>query len=94
MPYRLPSDWKATLALLREDRKVPRRFKTEEQARRVAWRVVKDWIEAQLAFVDMRQVTLDQVMMPYLQLNTGETLYQRFRAHGYALPPAREGNPR
>jgi hypothetical protein len=88
LPYRLPPDWRAVLSLLRDDRRVPRRFKTEEQARRVAWRVVRDWIEAQLAFVDMRQVSLDQVMLPYLQLATGESLYQRLRTYGYALPPA------
>ena len=39
---------------------------TREQAHRVAWRIVKDWLEAQLALIQTEMVRLDQVMLPYL----------------------------
>lgn len=48
-------------------------------AARVAWRVVKDWLAAQLALTAAGMATVDQVMLPYLVVNTdGQTLYQRY----------------
>jgi hypothetical protein len=91
LPYRLPADVPAVLTLLQRDRQVPRRYKTPEQARRIAWRVIKDWLEAQLAFVSMRQVSVDQIMLPYLLLPDGQTVYERVKRSQYQLPPAREG---
>lgn len=47
------------------------RYKTRDHARRVAWRIAKDWLEAQLAIIQAGMVTLDQVMLPYLQVEHG-----------------------
>lgn len=47
----------------------------EAQSRRVAWRILKDWLEAQLALVRTRMVGLDQVMLPYLHIDGEKTLY-------------------
>jgi bifunctional pyridoxal-dependent enzyme with beta-cystathionase and maltose regulon repressor activities len=49
-----------------------------QHAARVAWRIAKDWLEAQLALIEARLATLDQVMLPYLVTDTGETLYARW----------------
>ena len=50
------------------------------RAERVAWRVIKDWLEAQLALIDAQMATLDQVMLPYLVIDaTGKTLYGSYR---------------
>lgn len=56
----------------------PASFTERKHAAAVAWRVVKDWIEAQVALIDAEMVTLDQVMLPYLQVGDGQTLYQAF----------------
>lgn len=61
-------------------------FLSREHAARVAWRVVKDWLEAQLAIVDAQMVTIDQVMLPYLTAPDGRTLYELFRDRQLALP--------
>ncbi|MFI9629234.1 hypothetical protein [Streptomyces sp. NPDC052042] len=51
-----------------------------EQAERVAWRVMKTWLEAQLALVAAELVDLDQAMFSYLQVGpAGETLYEVYR---------------
>lgn len=51
-----------------------------EQAERVAWRVMKVWLEAQLSLVAAELVDLDQAMFAYLQVGpTGETLYEVYR---------------
>lgn len=52
------------------------RYATREHAARVAWRVIKDWLEAQVALIAAQMVTLDQVMLPYLQVGDGQTLYE------------------
>ncbi|HTN58952.1 MAG TPA: hypothetical protein VL043_11850 [Protaetiibacter sp.] len=50
-------------------------------AERVAWRVAKDWLEAQLAIIEAGMAALDQVMLPYLVTDPdGRTLYDRYRA--------------
>lgn len=52
-----------------------------EQAERVAWRVVKDWLAAQLALVATEMVQLDEVMLPYLHVDGDRTLYDQYRDH-------------
>lgn len=60
-------------------------FLSREHASNVAWRVVKDWLEAQLAIIAAGMASLDQVMLPYLQLEQG-TLYEVIRDQHLALP--------
>lgn len=55
-------------------------IRSREQAERVAWRVIKDWLAAQLALVQTEMASLDQVMLPYVHTDsTGRTLYAAYR---------------
>jgi hypothetical protein len=83
--FRLPSRWHGVAQSL-QDSKVERKFKTEEQARRVAWRIIKDWCEAQLAIIEAGAAELAEVFFPYL-INpaSNETIYHDFIR--YQLPP-------
>ena len=64
---------------------------SREQAERVAWRVMKDWLLAQLALVATEMVGLDQVMLPYLQIDdSGRTLYASYREREVAATLALE----
>lgn len=70
--------------------KVETRYRTPEQAERVAWRIVKDWLEAQLALIRTEMVALDQVMLPYMvddESGGGHTVYELYveRAQQRAL---------
>lgn len=60
-------------------------YETTGHALNVGWRVIKDWLEAQLALIAAEMVSLDQVMLPYLQLEQG-TLYEVIRDQHLALP--------
>jgi len=85
--YSLPCDISAVNRILDKQAragKVPRRLVTTEQAARVGWRIIKDWIEAQLALVQTQMVTLDQVFLPYARTPNGETVYQRYIGAGMA----------
>ena len=75
----LPANAEAVFRTLeKQNRKgnVPRRLATREQAARVAWRIIKDWVEAQLAIVEAGLATLDQVMLPYMIVRGGRTMYE------------------
>lgn len=76
--FRLPTDWKPVLATLEGDRKVPRSLHTREQAVRVAWRIVKDWVVAQMAIVDTKMVSVGEVFLPYAVTKSGQTLAEKF----------------
>lgn len=73
--FRLPTDWRPVLTVL-ERQRVPRSLQTQEQALRVAWRITKDWIAAQVAFIETMMVTTAQVFLPYAITKNGEPLYQ------------------
>jgi hypothetical protein len=79
--FRLPTDWQPVQELLRQQLKNNRNARpwmyAEEQARNVAWRIVKDWVEAQLAIIETRMVTTAQVFLPYAVNQKGQTLYER-----------------
>ena len=51
-----------------------------EQAERVAWRIVKDWVEAQMAILESEMVTMDEIFMPYITDTSGKTMYETFVA--------------
>jgi hypothetical protein len=79
--FRLPCDWKPVLEILKNDPKVPQHMVDRVQAVRVAWRIVKDWVEAQMALVETRMVTTDQVFLPYAVTKSGKTLYEQIQAN-------------
>lgn len=50
--FRLPLDIRAVQAVMKGQR-LQYRFLTEDHARRVGWRILKDWTEAQMALVQI-----------------------------------------
>lgn len=82
--FTLPVNSDRVLAVLQRQR-VENRFKSPEHAEKVAWRILKDWVEAQLAIIETEMVTLDQVMLPYMQTNEG-TVYELVVKNQMALP--------
>jgi hypothetical protein len=50
------------------------------QAERVAWRDIKDWVEAQLALLETEMVSMEEAFFPYLLDDSGEkTLFDAYR---------------
>lgn len=89
--FRLPVDTRRVQAVL-ERQKVNRPQRTLEHAERVAWRIIKDWIEAQLAVIQSEMVSLDQVMFPYMeQPDTGITAYAHYVGSQRAIEKGQAG---
>lgn len=53
---------------------IPQRFKTEEQAAKVCWRILKNWLEANLALIEAGQADMATVMLPYAIMKDGGTV--------------------
>lgn len=75
--FRLPTNWKPVQEVLIEQKRRNSRINTSrEQAVRVAWRIVKDWVEAQLAIIETRMVSTTQVFLPYAVTKDNRTLFE------------------
>jgi hypothetical protein len=83
LTFRLPWDWQPVYVILTsglkfnsrdEQRNVERKNRYREQAERTAWRIVKDWIDAQMALVETKMITAPQVFLPYAIIRDGKTL--------------------
>jgi hypothetical protein len=88
LAFRLPSDWRPVLKVLEQHRREPKSLRTKEQALRVSWRIIKDWVEAQMAIIDTKMVQIEQVFLPYAIMSDGRTLYERVRDARFVLPHA------
>lgn len=86
VPVRLPVKIDECLEVLkREKQKGTKNIKaTREQAERVAWRILKDWVEAQMALLDIEMVKLQEIFLPYIELN-GKTIYQALEQKQFLL---------
>ena len=83
LPFRLPANVDKAFQIIKSDKNIRRGYKTQDQAARVAWRVLKDWVEAQIAIIEIGMVKVEQVFLPYLQTNDGRTIYDRFASGGF-----------
>ena len=81
VPFRLPCRWEQVkMRLLSAGKKASRNDTLDAWARRVAWRQVYRWLEAQLALIETGMVEFAEVMLPYAQIGPGgETAYETIR---------------
>lgn len=77
IPFRLPAHWEGVFQIIKQPgSKVPRSSRTPKQAKRIAWRIVKDWCEAQMAFIESEQASLAQLFLPHAVSQNGRTFYE------------------
>jgi len=101
IPFRLPLNVQALMEKINYDIENPQeregripstRKNDMEYARRVGWRIIKDWIDAQMALVDLKQVKITQVFLPYAYdtLNR-KTFYEALEENNFKSLPLLEG---
>jgi hypothetical protein len=79
--YELPVDFAATQRVLQrayDSGNISRKFTEPAQGRRVAWRVIKDWLEAQLALIEAGLMDSERVMFPYMLVSPGQSLFTAY----------------
>jgi hypothetical protein len=76
--FRLPANVQGVTAALVQQRE----YRDLEHAERVAWRILKDWVEAQMAIIEAQMAELAQVFLPYAQTSNGKTVYEMVQENG------------
>lgn len=70
LPFKLPmQDDKILVAFQNAVRKgnLPKRYMVDkEQASRTGWRIIKDWVDSQMALIEINTVKVEEVFLPYL----------------------------
>ncbi len=82
--YKLPCNWRSVRAVF--DKQGITRVKHKDknldnQAVRTAWRVIMEWVQAQLALVEINMTTIPQVFLPYTIMKDGKTLGEHLEAN-------------
>lgn len=87
IPVKLPIKTEECLKILEnEKKKGTKNIKaTKEQAERVAWRILKDWVEAQMALLDIQMVKFEEIFLPYIETNGGKTVFERLEEKQFLL---------
>lgn len=101
IPFRLPCRWQAIAGIFMK-RKAGKWNYTlgdatkkacADKGRRVAWRQILRWVEAQCALVQTDMVKMEEVFFPYIQSKSGQTLYE-LHEKSIGLLPERTGYAR
>jgi hypothetical protein len=53
-----------------------------DQAYRVAWRNILDWVQAQMALLKIGMANMEEVFLPYMQDRQGVTFYEAWKNKG------------
>ncbi len=92
--YRLPSNWQSIYDRLAKRRKrIRNRGKQDliDHAKRIAWRTVLRWVEAQLAFIEQGQVKMEQVFLHCMIVGpNNQTLFQKMEESKWHLKQLKE----
>lgn len=97
LPFKLPMNLRAVMQVINNQtgerkktrygsqRVIPQRFyNDEEQARRVGWRIIKDWLEAQLALIFLQMVKLEEIFLPYMyNSKSDKTMFEMLEDKGF-----------
>lgn len=79
--FRLPLRWRDVQQVLSHDVTIESRYrsraqKDEDYCYRVAWRILREWVDAQMAMVDLGMVKVQEVFLPYAIMRDDRTLFE------------------
>lgn len=77
--YSLRANYAGVLRAMQKDPEVPSKYCNKDQAVRVPWRIIKDWIEAQMAIIEAELAEMAEIFLPYAVMKNGETLYDAIK---------------
>ena len=66
---------------------LPKRYYDDkEQAKRTGWRIIKDWVDSQMALLEINLVKMEEIFLPYMFNEiTGETMYEMLEKKNFNL---------
>ena len=78
---KLPANVPAIFEILKQQKKAGK-IKIQidyAQAERVAWRIIKNWVESQMAILESQMVQFEEIFLPYMINNKGQTFFQMYQ---------------
>ena len=90
LPFRLPAKAEKVYGALHKDAtdsyhaRYGQQWKAE--AERIAWRICKTWLEAQITLINLEQVTIEEIFLPYLIMPGNKTLFETMQTNNFLLP--------
>lgn len=93
IPIQMPLRVEKTLKVLQNqatERQIPKHYAEVNQARRVAWRILKDWLDAQLALLETEMVKMEEIFLPYVLMGEEKTLFEVMEKRGFYLTDGRD----
>lgn len=88
IPIKLPIRVDDVLQVLIEQKKMHPKAgikATKDQANRVAWRILKNWIEVQMALLDIGMVQFEEIFLSYIETAGGKTIYEKLEEKHFLL---------
>lgn len=83
--FSLPANYNGVLKAMSKDKRCPRKLLNKEQALRVSWRIIKTWVEAQMAIVEAELADMAEVFLPYAITKNGNTVYNEIKSNGMLM---------
>ena len=77
--FSLPSNHDGVLKAMESDKNISKKYLNEEQALKVSWRIIKTWVDAQMAIVEAQLADMAEVFLPYAVTKSGSTLYKELK---------------
>lgn len=86
IPFKIPMSIEKTRTIITkavQEGKLPRKYLNEplrsDQGERVAWRIIKDWVDSQLSLLEMQFADAVEILLPYAyNVVEDKTMYQKF----------------
>ena len=85
IPFKLPFRWESIQRLADQGKTGYKKTADENQARKVAARIVLRWVEAQFALIEVGMAAVDEVFLPYVVDGSGTTFYESLKPKGGIL---------
>ena len=95
MPIKLPINIEGIQSTFKKqvsDGKLPKSYwENKEQAMKVGWRIIKDWLDAQLTLINVEMVKIEEIFLPYIyDMMSDKTMYEIIEEKGFKFPAIEE----
>jgi hypothetical protein len=77
--FLLPANYEGVLATLKKQ-KVTGKYLEKRHVINVTWRIIKDWIEAQMALIESQQADFATVFLPYAIMKNNKTVSENLQS--------------
>jgi len=90
LPIKLPIQVHKIMEIFKNqvnEKKLPKKYlRNKEQAYKVGWRIIKDWLDAQLSLLAIEMVKIEEIFLPYIyDFNTKKTMFQIIEDKGFQV---------